>query len=76
MSITPVIKGARLVAVLLKMGFKVIRQKGSHAQLMHPNAPGRVLTIPISNKTLRKGTLIAVLKQAGISLQQFLDVLK
>lgn len=76
MSIVPIIKGARLVAALLKIGFKVIRQKGSHVQLTHPSRPGKVITIPVSSRTLRKGTLVAILKQAGVSIEQFLKLLK
>lgn len=55
MSIVPIIKGAHLVAALLKMGFKIIRQKGSHVQLAHPSRLGKVITIPVSGRTLRKG---------------------
>lgn len=76
MSIVPIIKGARLLAVLLKAGFKIVRHKGSHAQLMHLAQPGRVITVPVSSKNLRKGTLLAILKQAGLSLKEFLDLLK
>lgn len=76
MSIVPVIKGTRLVAAFLRIGFKIVRRKGSHVQLTHPSRPGKVITIPVSRRTLRKGTLIAILKQAGVSLVQLLKLLK
>lgn len=76
MSIVPIIKGARLVAVFLKIGFKIVRRKGSHVQLTHPVHSGKVITIPVSSRTLRKGTLISILKQAGVSLAQLIQLLK
>lgn len=76
MSIVPIIKGAHLIVALLKMGFKIIRQKGSHVQLAYPSRLEKVITIPVSGRTLRKGTLIAILKQAGISLKQLLHILR
>lgn len=40
-------------------------QKGSHLQLMHRDKPGKV-TVPVHKGDIPKGTLHAILKQAGL----------
>ncbi|MBI2052171.1 MAG: type II toxin-antitoxin system HicA family toxin [Candidatus Sungbacteria bacterium] len=36
MSIIPIVSAQEMVAVLLKAGLKIIRQKGSHIRFHHP----------------------------------------
>ena len=53
--------GAELIAALQKIGFKVVRQKGSHVRLKHEN--NRAVTIPIhAGKTIGKGLLLKFLE--------------
>ncbi len=61
----PQIRSRELEAILLKKGFKFIRQKGSHR--IYINADLKVV-IPFHNKPLKRGTLSNILKQAKISL--------
>ena len=75
MSFLPVIRAATLIPILLKMGFRIIRQKGSHVSLQHMLDKTKKVTVPIHNKDLAKKTLSSVLKQAGISIQEFLRLL-
>jgi predicted RNA binding protein YcfA (HicA-like mRNA interferase family) len=44
MGTSPVLKPAEVVAILKKLGFSEIRQKGSHKQFRHPD--GRCTTVP------------------------------
>jgi predicted RNA binding protein YcfA (HicA-like mRNA interferase family) len=62
------IHGRELVSILCnKFGFRVIRQKGSHATLYN----GRIhTTVPI--KEIRVGLLTVILKDCGISREDFL----
>lgn len=62
------------VKVLLKPGFFVVRQKGSHVRLRHSDNKKQV-TIAIHPKPLSLGTLHSILKQADISKKEFENVL-
>lgn len=58
------ITGQELVRLLQEKGFQVVRVRGSHVRLRHPD--GRVTTVPAHpGETLRPGTLLAILKWAG-----------
>jgi predicted RNA binding protein YcfA (HicA-like mRNA interferase family) len=70
----PPITGTELIAALKKIEFVVIRQKGSHVRLKHPD--GRVVTIPIhSGKTLGKGLLLKILRDAALSKEDLIRLL-
>jgi len=56
--------------VLEKLGFQLIRQSGSHAVFRHPD--GRWATVPLHpGKDVAKGTLRKIIKDAGISVDNF-----
>lgn len=74
MSIIPIVSAKGLLNILLKAGFKVIRQKGSHIRLKHP-VTKRTTTIPMHVGDLPRGLLINILRQAGISIRDFLKLL-
>ncbi|HUN82290.1 MAG TPA: type II toxin-antitoxin system HicA family toxin [Phycisphaerae bacterium] len=61
----PVISGRDLVRVLSKLGFQLDRQRGSHMMLFRPDPP-MTISVP-DHKELDRGTLRAILRQAGIS---------
>ncbi|RUM32671.1 MAG: hypothetical protein DSY42_00495 [Aquifex sp.] len=55
-----------VLEILKNDGWYVVKQKGSHVQLKHPEKKGKV-TVPVhSGKTLPIGTIKSILKQAGI----------
>ena len=54
-----------LLKELRKDGWVSKDQKGSHLQLIHPSKKGKV-TLPIPGGDIPKGTLNAILKQAGL----------
>jgi len=51
----PAIKSKRVLKTLIKFGFKIKRQTGSHIRLIHPD--GRATTVAMHNRDLPKGTL-------------------
>jgi len=56
--------------VLEKLGFQLLRQSGSHAVFRHPD--GRWTTVPLHpGKDVAKGTLRKIIKDAGISVDNF-----
>jgi predicted RNA binding protein YcfA (HicA-like mRNA interferase family) len=58
-------KVRELVKTLKEDGWLKKEQKGSHLQLIHPTKKGKV-TVPIHGGDIPKGTLNAILKQAGL----------
>jgi predicted RNA binding protein YcfA (HicA-like mRNA interferase family) len=63
----PVVSGENMVKYLIKQGFTVRRQTSSHIIVQKE---WRVFSIPL-HRELKKGTQIAILKQAGITLGDF-----
>ena len=73
--ITP-LKPKQVVAALLKAGFYVHHQPGSHARLLHPTRPENRVTVPIHNKDLPASFIKQrILKQAGLGEEEFLVLL-
>jgi len=64
----PVIFGRDLVRILAKVGFQFDRQKGSHMILFRAEPP-TTLTVP-DHRELDRGTLRAILRQAGITPEE------
>ena len=69
----PIVSARRLVAALKKSGYEVRRQTGSHIHLKHENRPR--LTIP-NHKEIARGTLRAILAQAGVTVEELIELLK
>jgi predicted RNA binding protein YcfA (HicA-like mRNA interferase family) len=59
----PVLSGKELISLLQKAGFQVVRQKGSHVSL----SKAKFRTIVPLHDELAKGTLLAILRQTGLS---------
>jgi predicted RNA binding protein YcfA (HicA-like mRNA interferase family) len=72
----PVLKGTEVLRILLKAGFYIHHQSGSHVRLFHNIRTELRVTIPIHNKELPDKTLKSILKQADISENEFLELLK
>lgn len=73
MSRLPQLSGMECVKALQKAGFVVRRQKGSHI-IMTSQDPYRLVSVP-NHKTLKTGTLRAIITQSGLSVEEFLDLL-
>lgn len=66
MTTFPSITGNRLLRALRKVGFEVIRTKGSHHFLQHKD--GRCTVVPIHRgETIGRGLLNQILKDCDIS---------
>ncbi|AHE96962.1 hypothetical protein THITH_00275 [Thioalkalivibrio paradoxus ARh 1] len=65
----PIVSGAEVVRALQRLGFAVIRQRGSHI-VMRRGSSGCIVP---NHRELKTGTLAGLLKQAQISPQEFLD---
>lgn len=74
MSILPRVSGREVVATLSKLDYEKDRQKGSHIVLRKVAHPHRRLVIP-DHKEISKGTLHAIIKQAGLTVEEFIELL-
>jgi predicted RNA binding protein YcfA (HicA-like mRNA interferase family) len=71
----PPISPNKLVKILEKEGFKVIRQKGSHVIMI--NSRKTRIVIPVHpGKDIKPGLIRAILREAGISREKLLKLLK
>ncbi len=63
-----------VIRALGRAGFLLDHSTGSHRFYRHPHRPG-IVTIPFHRKDLKRGTLLAILKQAGLTREEFLQPL-
>ncbi len=61
----PNLNPEKVIKIIESRGFVLDRVKGSHHIYIHPETRQRVV-IPVHKKDLPKGTLMEILKQAGI----------
>lgn len=74
MSKLPRVSGREAVSAFGKIGYQVDHQTGSHIILRHLEPPNRRLTVP-NHKEIAKGTLRALIREAGLTVEQFLALL-
>ena len=72
----PALKPKKLLSILQRAGWEIIRQKGSHIQLKHPTKSGFRATIPYHNKDLAPGTINSIIKQIGLTKKAFEELFK
>ena len=71
----PVLSGDELIHALVKFGYVVVRQKGSHVRLRHSTDPQRLpITVPLHNE-IAFGTLRRILRDAAVTVEQLLSAL-
>ena len=68
----PRISGAHVIRALVKLGFVVVRQRGSHVVLRR----GTIGCVVPNHRELKTGTLAGVLKQAGVSVEELMGALR
>lgn len=75
MSILPHVSGRKVIIALAKFGYEKDRQKGSHIVLRQIAYPHRRLVVP-DHKEVAKGTLRTIIKQAGLTVAEFIELLQ
>ena len=71
----PALKPRQVIRALERGGFYVHHVTGSHYFLVHPDRPGLRVTVAYHNKDLKPKTLRSVVRQAGFTIDEFLDLL-
>jgi predicted RNA binding protein YcfA (HicA-like mRNA interferase family) len=69
----PAISWKDAVKALERAGFIFDRQRGSHMVFYHPQSQATAV-VP-RHATIKKGTLAHILKQAGMTVDEFLQLL-
>lgn len=70
----PVLTPKDVIRVLAKRGFILDRTKGSHQIFIHPETRQRAV-VPVHRRDLPQGTLLSILKQAGIDREDLEELL-
>ena len=66
--------GEELIAALQKIGFSVVRQKGTHVRMKHED--NRVVSIPVhARKTIGKGLLLKIPRDADLTKEDLINLL-
>ena len=75
MSKLPLLTGLELIKILERIGFKTVRQKGSHVFLKHQD--NRTTIVPIhKGKDVDRSLLRKILRDTEISTDEFKDILR
>ena len=72
MGSTPVLKPSEVADILKKLGFEMVRQRGSHQQFRDPK--GRCTTVPAhKGRDIAPPLLRQIAKDIGMSIEEFLS---
>lgn len=71
----PRVTSDEVLRALARDGWFISRQSGSHAVLRHPTRRGRVVVPRHRGKTLKLATIASILEQAGLSAEEFRELL-
>ena len=71
MSKLPLLSWREVVKALTKAGFEVARQRGSHLILVKGD---RIVPVP-KHEQIKKGLLMAIIEEAGLTKEDFLQSL-
>jgi len=69
----PVVSARECIRALEKAGFYISHQKGSHIT-MRRDEPFAKTVVP-NHKTLKRGMLKRILKDAGLSVEEFIELM-
>ena len=70
----PLVSGSEAVRAFRRVGYDFDEQHGSHMILRHADTPHRRLSVP-NHKELAKGTLRALIREAGLTVEEFAELL-
>ena len=70
----PVVTSKECIKTLERAGFFLDRTRGSHHHYRHPEKPGTV-TVAVHGGTIKRKTLSSVVKQAALTVEQFIELL-
>lgn len=69
------LKAKEIIRALERGGFFIHHQRGSHVQMKHPEKPELRVTIPRHSKELPRPIIQSIIRQAGLSVEEFIKLL-
>jgi len=72
----PILSGRDVIKILSKQGFTVARQKGSHIILVKESKDGKKGVVVPNHKEIDKGTLLEIIRQSGMTKEDFLQLIE
>ena len=70
----PSVRPRKIVQVLKRAGFEEARQTGSHLILVSRETR-RIVPVPIHAKDMKRGLLLSIIKQSGLTIDEFRKLL-
>ena len=70
----PSVRPQEVVRALERAGWEVARQKGSHVSLKKEGV-AFLVTVPMHRREVPRGTLRAIIEDAGLTIDEFLTLL-
>lgn len=71
----PVLSGKEIIKALAKVGFEIVGQKGSHVRLKKKTKKETRITVVPIHSEVAIGTLHSILRQSGLTKEEFLELL-
>ena len=71
----PLISSKEAIRALERLGFEQVRQTGSHVVMKKETQDGEIGCVVPVHRELKVGTLSGILKQAQVTVEEFIDSL-
>jgi predicted RNA binding protein YcfA (HicA-like mRNA interferase family) len=65
----------QVVSAFQRIGFRVVRQRGSHIRMEKQDETGTIKIIVPAHRPLKRSTLAKIIKDAGLNAEQFLELI-
>ena len=70
----PALRPQKVIKALKKIGFENARQTGGHLILVNKTTK-KIVPIPIHGKDIKRGLLLSIIKQADLTIEEFVKLL-
>jgi predicted RNA binding protein YcfA (HicA-like mRNA interferase family) len=71
----PALTARKLLGALQRAGYSIHHSTGSHYYLKHPKRPEVRITVPYHRGDLKRQTVQSILRQAGMTADQLVELL-
>jgi predicted RNA binding protein YcfA (HicA-like mRNA interferase family) len=71
----PALRPREVLRALIRTGFFIHHSTGGHHVLKHPAKPALRVTLPWHSKDLKRRTLVSIIGQSGLTIEEFLGLL-
>ena len=70
----PSVRPQEVIRALERAGWEVQRQRGSHVSL-NKEGVSAIVTVPMHRRDMPRGTLTGIIKDAGMTVDEFVSLL-